>query len=451
MRDHIEHLVAAGAAGDALPSIRELTDELSASPVTIVRAIGQLAARGLVHTEPGKGTFITAKRAQHVPDLSWQPVALSSSRIDPAITGPLDPDLPTDSTLLSWGYLGADLQPRQALRAAASRTVRRGEIWEPAPAYGIAPLRNVFAADLDVDPGEVLVTQGSQAALSSIFRTLAAPGDAVVVENPTYPGALAAAQAAGLRSIPVPTDPDGVRTDFLDEVLARSRAKLVYLQTAHANPTGATLAPRRRREVLDIARSRSVFVVDDQWARHLTLEQPTPQPLIAEDPDGHVIHLTSLSKSIAPSLRIGYLSARGPALQRLHGAHVADELFVNRPLQEIALEFLTSPDWPRHLKRVRRRLTERRDHLRHELSTRWPGGAPLARVRGGYHFWVPLPPGQTSTGYTRVAAEAGIVVGDGATYFTEEPPAHYIRMSYGAGTEPEITRAVGRLVELLRA
>ncbi|MEI2828009.1 MAG: PLP-dependent aminotransferase family protein [Dermatophilaceae bacterium] len=451
MTRHLSTLIAEGRPGSALPSTRQLSRELSASPVTIGRAVAALAAAGLVHTEPGRGTFISTRPAHRSVDASWQPMALPPARVESHTVAPLDPAYTDDSLVaLSSGYLGADLQPRQALQAAAARTIRRSDIWGPSPSTGLPGLRAAFAAEVGFDADDILITNGSQAGLALVLRTITTPGQAVVVENPTYAGALAAVRAAGLRPVPVPTDGDGVRPEDLDRIVARTDARVAYLQTAVSNPSGASLSRERRQTVLDVARKHQILVIDDDWARHLVLEPGMPPPLIVDDAHGHVIHISSLAKPVAPSLRIGYIAARGPALRRLHTATIADKLFVARPLQEVALEFLASPDWPRHTKRVGRTLAARRDHLLGELARLLAVvEGPIRRPRAGYHLWVPCLAGWTSTEVTQVAHAAGIIVGDGAHAYADEPPGHNVRMSFGAVNEATTTQAIERLAGAL--
>ncbi|MFD0266144.1 aminotransferase class I/II-fold pyridoxal phosphate-dependent enzyme, partial [Streptomyces sp. NPDC127106] len=196
--------IAALEPGDRLPSSRELISRHGVGPVTVSRAIALLAAEGMVVTRPGSGTYVAARRPgpQEGPaDTSWQTVALAGRAFDPGATNGPAEEPPPGTIALSGGYLHESLQPARELSAALARAARRPDAWHRAPVAGLAPLRAIFArqAGSGVNPEDVLVTGGGQGALSMLFRALAAPGSPVLVESPTYPGALAAARAAGLR------------------------------------------------------------------------------------------------------------------------------------------------------------------------------------------------------------------------------------------------------------
>ena len=143
-----------------------------------------------------------------------------------------------------------------------------------------------------LDAADVIVTPGAQGALTAAFRALIPAGGVLLVESPTYPGALAVAAAAGIRTVPVPVDGDGIRPDALAQAFAATGARAVYCQPAFQNPTGAVLSAPRRAQVLDTAAAAGAFVVEDDYGRWLAHERPAPPPLITQDGDGRVVHLT---------------------------------------------------------------------------------------------------------------------------------------------------------------
>ncbi|MET7932771.1 PLP-dependent aminotransferase family protein [Streptomyces sp. NPDC005322] len=450
--------------GEKLPSSRALIERYRVSPVTVSRALATLAAEGLVVTRPGAGAFRAARPRAEEPrpgDTSWQEVALSVESAGDSVPRTVDASgvlatlaaPPAGALEFNGGYLHPSLQPERALAAALARAGRRPGAWDRPPVEGLAELRAWFAREIGGRAGAlaasgVLVTAGGQSALTCALRGLAAPGAAVLVESPTYPGMLAAARASGLRPVPVPVDADGVRTDLLAEALRASGARVFVCQPLFQNPTGAVLSAERRREMIRIAREAGAFVVEDDFARRLVHEDapPLPATLAADDPDGVVVHVCSLTKAASPSLRVGALAARGPALERLRAIQVVDSFFVPRPLQEAALELVGAPSWTRHLRTVAAELRTRREALVTAIRRDLPGLALSHVPPGGYQLWLRLPQGADEAALASAALRAGVAVAPGRPYFCAEPPAPHVRLSFAsvAGTG-ELAEGVRRL------
>ncbi|WP_199512464.1 aminotransferase-like domain-containing protein [Nucisporomicrobium flavum] len=450
----LRSLAAAAEPGSRLPSMRELTARHHASPVTVAEAVRQLAAQGLIEARPGKGTFVAPRPDQaRAADLSWQTVALG-----PRLPGEEDMQallaLPRPGAIaLSGGYLDADLQPSAALGAALARAARQPASWHRGPAEGREDLRAWFAREAGggLRAEDFVICPGGQAALSSALRALAAPGDTVLVESPTYLGALAAARAAGLRVVPVPADADGVLPGQLAAAFARTGARLFYCQPLHANPTGATLATGRRPAVAAAVRDAGAFLIEDDYARDLTVDGEAPPPLAADDPDGHVVHLRSLTKSAAPSLRVAAIGARGPAGARLRAARLLDDFFVAGPLQQATLELVTAPAWSRHRRGLRTALRARREALLAALHRHLPELVPRPVPRGGLHLWCPLPDGTDDVALAAAAAAEGVIVFPGRPWYAGEPPAPHLRLTYAAAAPGLMDEAVRRLARALRS
>ncbi|MEU6538777.1 PLP-dependent aminotransferase family protein [Streptomyces sp. NPDC047000] len=446
--------------GGKLPSSRALVERFRVSPVTVSRALARLAAEGLVVTRPGAGAFRARPRTAPAPaaDTSWQEVALSADGTADLVPRTVDASGVTVSLAappagvieFSGGYLHPSLQPERAMAAALSRAGRRPGAWGRPPLDGLPELREWFARGIGgaVTAAEVLVTAGGQSALTTALRALAPPGAPVLVESPTYPGMLAIARASGLRPVPVPVDADGVRPALLADAFRATGARALVCQPLFQNPTGAVLSADRRPEVLRIARAAGAFVVEDDFVRRLAHEDagPLPPPLAADDPDGVVVHVGSLTKATSPSFRVGALAARGPVLERLRAIQVVDSFFVPRPLQEAALELVGSPAWPRHLRSVAAELTTRRTALTAALHLELPELALPHVPSGGYQLWLRLPDGVTETALTTGALRAGVAVIPGRPYFSAEPPAGHVRLSFAAvaGTQ-ELAEGVRRL------
>ncbi|MDG4786781.1 PLP-dependent aminotransferase family protein [Micromonospora sp. WMMD1102] len=447
-------LAAVAAPGTRLPSVRELTARHRASPVTIAGAIRQLVAEGLVEARPGRGTFVAVPpRPRAAPDLSWQTVALGPGRPGEEEMQALLAIPPAGAIPLSGGYLEPELQPATALGVALGRAARQPATWQRGPAQGREDLRAWFAreAGSGLRADDMVICPGGQAALSTALRALAVPGDTLLVESPTYLGALATARAAGLRVVPVPVDGDGVRPDQLAAAFARTGARLFYCQPLHANPHGATLAGNRRVRVTAAVRDAGAFLIEDDYARDLTIDGEPPPPLAADDPDGHVVYLRSLTKSTAPGLRVAAVGARGPAGARLRTARLRDDLFVAGPLQQATIEFVSTLAWTRHRRTLRTALRARREALLTALHRHLPDLAGQPVPRGGMHLWVRLPDGSDDVALAAAAAAEGVVVFPGRPWYAAEPPAPHLRLSYASAPPDLMDEAVRRLARAFGA
>ncbi|MDP9799058.1 DNA-binding transcriptional MocR family regulator [Catenuloplanes nepalensis] len=447
--------VAAAPPGARLPPVRELIARHRVSPLTVQAAIRRLASEGLVESRPGSGTFVLAAPAGPVgDDLGWQAVALGErpggeDAMQELLSLPRPGAIP-----LSGGYLDAELAPTAALGAALARAARRPASWDRGPVEGRADLRAWFARQTGsaLRAEDMSICPGGQSALATAFRALAGPGDVVLVDAPTYLGAIAAARAAGLRVVPVPSDAQGVRPELLEAAFARTGARLYYCQPLYANPHGATLGPRRRADVLAAVRRAGAFLIEDDYARDLVIDGDPPPPLAAADPGGHVVYLRSLTKAAAAGLRVATIGARGAAGARLRAVRVLDDFFVAGPLQEAALDFVTSPAWARHRRTLRLHLRQRRDALVAALHRELPVEArTLAVPAGGLHLWWRLPDGVDDTALAAEALARDVVVSPGRPWFAAEPDGPHLRLTFALAAPAQLAEGASRLAAALRA
>ena len=241
-----------------------------------------------------------------------------------------------------------------------------------------------------------------------------------------------------------------MRPDLLAQAFARTGARLVYCQPLYANPHGSVLAADRRAAVLDAVAGAGAFLLEDDWARDLSADADPPPPLAADDPDGHVVYVRSLTKSAAPGLRVAGIGARGAAGARLRAARIVDDFFVSGPLQEAALEVVSAPGWRRHRRRLRAELRARRDALARRAA------APPAGARAGHApRRRPAPVGGAARGHRRrraghAAAAEGVVVFPGRPWFPAEPPGPFLRLTFAAAPPDALDEGVRRLARALR-
>lgn len=435
-------LIRDAAAGTQLPSTRELVAQYRASPLTVQQALRTLAADGLIESRPGAGTFVRAVRTPRAVDLSWQTAALGPrpARPLPAVA------LRTPAAeSIAWhsGYPERDLLPERLVRAALTRAARADAGLRTPPISGLVELRAWFAAQLrDVTPAtvdppsanDVIVLPGSQGGLSSIFRSLAGRGRPVIMESPTYWGAILAAEQVGVEIVPIATTPDGPDPDELARVFADTGARVFYAQPTYANPLGGQWPVAVSQAVLDVVRAAGAFVVEDDWAHEFGIDAQ-PRPLAAQDDAGHVVYLRSLTKSVSPALRVAAVVARGPARDRILADRAADTLYVSGLLQAAALDVVTQPAWQTSLRAARRELGSRRDLLIDSLRRHAPMASVVNVPVGGLNLWVRLPDGFDARTVADACERRGLLVAPGDEWFPAEPSGGFVRLNF-AGPDP---------------
>ncbi|MDT9593147.1 PLP-dependent aminotransferase family protein [Nocardioides zeae] len=446
--------VATAAPGARLPSTRSLVAEHQVSPVTVQQALRALDAEGLVETRPGVGTFVRAVRTARPVDHGWQTAALRSAETRP-LPPPSPPlrHLPNDVISLHSGYPDRDLLPERLVRAALGRAARGDAALGRAPASGLPALQSWFARELGaatpvgvspVAASDVVVLPGSQSGLGSIFRSLIGAGRPLLVESPTYWGAIVAARTAGVRLVPVPTGPHGVDPDELARAFEETGARLFYAQPSYANPTGAQWPPELQRAVLEVVRGHGAFLVEDDWAHDFGITT-SASPVAALDEAGHVIYVRSLTKSVSPALRVAAAIARGPVRDRILADRAAEGMYVSGLLQSAALEVVTDPGWRTHLRGLREQLRSRRDLLVASLREHAPQVSVEHVPAGGLNLWARLPRGTDVARLVDDCERLGLVVAPGSAWYPAEDAAPHVRLSF-AGSDPSAYPRAARLL-----
>lgn len=448
--------ISSAAPGTRLPSTRSLVAQYGVGPVTVQKALRTLQARGLVESRSGVGTFVRQIRTSNTIDHSWQTEALGTAppilRASAALR-----TVPNDVVALHSGYPDRTLLPERLVRGSYSRASRSDAAVGRTSAAGHPELQAWFATELTEatnartappSAGDVIITPGSQSGLGSIFRALVGAGNPLVVESPTYWGAILAATKAGVHLVPVSSGPHGPDPDELARAFDRTRARAFYAQPNFANPTGAQWSSSIGERVLDIVRGAGAFVVEDDWAHDFGISTEAV-PLFARDDSGHVVYVRSLTKSVAPSVRVAAIVARGPARERILADVQAESVYVSGVLQTVALDVVTQPAWQTHLRAVRRELESRRNLLARELREHAPDVHLDGLPPGGLNLWGRLPDGIDARAVARDCEAAGVLVAAGDEWFPAEPTGQYLRLNF-AGPNPaafgDAARVIGRVV-----
>lgn len=436
--------------GAQLPSTRVLVAHHHVSPVTVQKALRSLTAEGLIESRPGVGSFARLTRPARLHDYSWQTDALRRPRSAiPPVAAALRP-APADTVTLHSGYPDAALLPQRLVRTALARAARGAAAFQRAPTAGLPDLRSWFASELGgisaPTANDVVIVPGSQSGLASVFRSVVADHGPLLVESPTYWGAISAAAQAGVEAVPVPTGPHGPDPAAVARAFDQTGARAFYAQPNFANPTGAQWSAEVAGQVLDIVRDRDAFLIEDDWAHDFAIDGPAT-PVAARDESGHVIYIRSLTKSVSPSVRVAAIVARGPVRDRILADNGAEAMYVSGLLQTAALDVLTQPGWATHLRSLSHQLRSRRDLLAQSLREHCPAVHVDTAPRGGLNLWAQLPDGTIADQFVARCETRGLLITSGTESFPTEAPAPFVRLNY-AGPDPG---SFGHAAQLLAA
>jgi 2-aminoadipate transaminase len=325
-----------------------------------------------------------------------------------------------------------------------------------APTDGNVDLRTLVAArmtarGLPTAAADLLVTTGSQQALTLIATALLDPGDVVAVEEPTYLAALQCFQLAGCRIVGVPSDADGVDPDALEQVIATARPKLLYLVPTFANPTGHTLPLERRAAVASLAAAHGLWVVEDDPYGELRY-RGEPVPALAAQPgaEEHVLHLGSFSKIAAPGLRLGWVRTPATLRSALTVAKQAADLHTSTIDQAAAADWLAHTDLDAHVRGLQAAYRARRDAMMAALPATAPAGSTWTDPDGGMFTWLRLPGDVDTATLLPAALAADVAFVPGAPCYAGRPDTAAMRLSFTTHTPAEIEVGMRRLATVIR-
>ncbi len=454
LRDQI--LAGTLGPGTRLPPQRVLAQQLGVNRSTVVAAYEELQADGLVAGHAGGGTIVVRcegsalansyfdwhdmiDRGSFVHDRSLA-AEVARARTMPGITS------------VAQGELAPDLCPATTLRALFHEAPITDEMLGYEDMYGYGPLRVAVAAMLaergaPVAPSNVLILAGAQQGLYLICRGLLQAGDTVIVESPSYLLTLGVLQMAGIRILRAPVDQHGLVPGALEELLARHRIAMIFTTPAYQNPTGAMLSTARRATLLGLCESYRVPIVEDDVYGDLGFDGARPIPLRSRDRNGHVIYVSSISKSVTPGLRTGWLVAPTPVVNRLAEMKYQMQYGSSMIPQWVAEQWLTRGHHRAHLAHVTGELQARRDVLERGLRHHFGPLMNWHQPHGGFHLWTRVHAPVTSTALFRAALQAGIAIKPGSLYGVPARQA-WIRLSFqhapleALRTVPERLRAV---------
>ena len=463
IRNQLRERILSGALppGSRLPATRDLARALGVNRTTVVTAYRALWSEGLVKGRAGGGTVVARPpeapgRPSPAPlPLVWEDRYTARVRPSAHWTEGAAPKGRTDVIPFDAGSPPAELFPVDAVREAVADVLARGpNALRYTPAPGDPELRRLLAERLELagiraTPSQVLVLSGSEQGIFLVAQALLEPGDGVVVEAPTYPGALRTFRILGAQLHPVPVDEDGMRLDVLEGVLAHGRPKLIYTVPTFHNPTGTTMSADRRRALLDLAYRYRVPILEDDPYHALRYEGAPVPPIKALDRQNHVIYLSTFSKAFFPGLRVGWLVAPSGVTERLAALRRSLDLCPSSLGQAVAHELLRRNTG--HVERVVPIYRARRDAMLAALDRHCRRLMDWHRPQGGFFVWVKLRDGVYAEELLAEAVRTGVTFVPGRPFFPEGAGGEaQVRLSFPGVSEERIEEGVRRLAAAFR-
>lgn len=443
--------------GQRLPGSRTWAKELGLNRNTVLAAIAELEAQGWVSTTPTRGTFVSNA-------LPEEPVTPTARGLAPlGISLPPEPPflqsrpfvLPPEVMHFSAGTPDPRLVPVELIARTWRRVVRRGgrrllEYGEPG---GHPALRRALAQMLSevrgvpASPQQLVVTRGSQMALDLLARAVLQRGEAVAVEALGYRPAWEALRLAGATLVPVPVDAAGLDVEALERLVKRRKLRAVYVTPHHQFPTTVTMSAGRRLALLALARRHGLLIIEDDYDHEFHYDGRPVLPLASADDAGVVASVGTLSKVLAPGLRLGFVVAPTALADRLVRLRAVMDRQGDHPMEATVAELLEEGELQRHVRKMRGVYRARRDFLVRRLEAKLADALEWSVPTGGIAVWATVRKSIDVQRWLPRALARGVSVHSGARYTFEGEEPGALRLVFARFNEAEL----GRGVELLAA
>jgi GntR family transcriptional regulator/MocR family aminotransferase len=446
--------------GQRLPGTRALARTLGVHRNTVVAAIGELEAQGWVHATPTRGTWVEetlpvegprepAPRRRGLADLGV-PLRPTPPFFRPRPLTRLEPALH-----LSGGMPDPRLFPIELIARTWRRVLqRRGRhLLEYGAPAGHGPLRDAIARLVAEQRGvaasreNVVITRGSQMALDLLARAVVEPGDTVAIEALGYRPAWEALELAGARLAPLPVDAEGLDVAALERLVRRRKVRAVYVTPHHQYPTTVTMSAARRIALLELARRHRLLVLEDDYDHEFHYEGRPVHPLLAADEAGVVASIGTLSKVLAPGLRLGFIVAPASLAERLARLRAVMDRQGDNPMEATVAELLEEGELQRHVRKMRVVYQHRRDALASALRAKLDDTLTFDLPAGGIALWARVTRPLRLDVWLERAARRGVRVLPGANYRFDGHEPGALRLVFARYTEAELSTAVDVLAQ----
>ncbi len=449
--------------GQQIPSSRALAVELGVSRIPVLNAYAQLLAEGYFESRLGAGTFVSSALPEQLmacgsrndgteAALSGPRTVSRNSALLPALEGA---PWVLGAGAFSVGQLAFDHFPFQIwsqLVARRARKVRASALNYSAP-MGLLELRKTIAVYLKTaravhcEADQIMVVSGSQQALDLSARVLLNPGDSVWIEEPGYKSTRSVLTLAGCKLIPVPVDDEGM--DVAAGIKRCRKASGAYVTPSHQFPLGVTMGASRRLQLLNWAHNSGAWIMEDDYDSEYRYESLPIASLQGLDHGSRVVYIGTFSKTLFPSLRLGYIVIPPDLVDRFVAVRRVMDVCPPHLSQAVLADFMDEGHYARHIRKTRVIYDERRNALAEAIRKEFGGQLRILGGEAGMHLAVTLPPGQRDFEITLRAAERGLWLWPLSTSYIEKPPLQGFILGFGSTKASDMAQKVRLLKEVV--
>ncbi len=444
--------------GMRIPSQRILAKQFEVNRSTIVIALEELAADGLIESKVGSGTRVvnnTWSLLASTPPPDWISYVrsgihepniniiqkINEAEANPSIirlgTGELSPDLLPDK------------QMEKLLQLDMGETLSLG-YEEP---KGSLDLRKTISQYLikkgiEASPASILIVSGALQALQLISIGLLKRGSVIFHETPSYLNSVHVFQSAGMNLFGIPLDKEGIKYESIDRLKRQHHAALLYTIPSFHNPTGILMSERRRQQLLEVCKKVALPIIEDDVYGELWFDNPPPKPIKAIDKQGNVLYIGSVSKSLSPGLRIGWIVGPEPVIDRLADIKMQTDYGSSSISQFVVNKWIKSGWYDDYVDQVRSELKYRRDFTIQILNTYFSDIASWNIPCGGFYIWLQLQTGISTRKLFEAALQEGILLNPGNVY--DKNDQEHLRLSYSYAALDKLEKGLIRLSEFIK-
>lgn len=439
---------------DKLPAIRTLSTYLGVNNVTVVNAYQQLSDEQITYKVRGSGSYIAPKSAELIAEIS------EFDNADNLVSQLRNKqyEMSEDTINFATATPKANLFPVTDFKKSLNYVLDRdlGEAFGYQEAKGYFPLRESIceylkSVHVDTHPEAIQIISGAQQGLDIVAKSLLNYNDVVIVEAPTYSGALATFRSRGVKIIEVPMLIDGVNVKKLEALIKRYKPKLMFTMTHCQNPTGYSYSQKKKEALLTLANTYDFYILEDDYVGELIYTNKLSLPIKAIDVENRVIYLKSFSKILMPGLRLGFMIVPKLLMQSVLNAKEATDISTSGLIQKAFDVYLRKGHWTKQLITMKRIYYKRFKLMIELLNEQLPRSVSFYVPKGGILFWIELPKGKDGRSFYEFVGHGKIAFVPGDLFYYNSNKSSAIRLSIAAVSEEEIKRGVLYLCEYLEA